>query len=291
MDRARHDQARVNGGIQLGIRQRDRTGRSRQRVCVAIECVVVALILRREDESGGCDKYHLVVPRDQAGKRVQTTRVCHRRGEQVAAGIAQLDRDARDAGFTRILNPVSVQVIPDEIAKFAGSVVTEIDVATIFVVHQHKFRDVRRRDAVQIVRRCRVDWRQAGDLGPVVRPRTDRAPRQTAEQVQAVRIGNRRVGEIVPGRRQISVRTARRQRDLGSRNPRFARILDSIAINVVPDEIADGRRSAIAEVGIQSGHPQRQVDQQRIRRRGQAHPVQDRRGQALPRSRNRRADW
>ena len=199
--------------------------------------------------SRGCVHHDGVVARIQIQELVGTIGICGRRGEVGAARIAeaslQMHDDAGDARLKRVLDTVAVEVVPDEVADDARSLEAEInrqvggvvgaedDLATV---------DVAVDGAVAAHvgggERVSAGGRDRDDVG---------AGTQAGEAVVAVGVGEDTLAPT--GRPHLG------QGDLDAGNAGFTGRLETVAVQVLPDPVANDARA-----GTAIGHaPERHV--------------------------------
>ena len=257
------DQPRVPAQVVLARDQRGHDGQAGGRVRVAVTGVH-ALVRGGEVVARRLDERHFVVTRHQVREPV-VARVAHavvgrrRARHQRAVRAQQVHRHAVDAaGRAVVLLAVEVVVRPDVVAQAGVFVETRVDCLVVLTRRQH---DHVRHQAIAVDvgggtgiglpwARC-VETRRGAEQHLVVQPRS-----QAIEAVGTKGIG-KRGGENFGWAEASQAVHFSHQLDLDATDAKLARVLDSVAVEVVPDKVAqfgglglDDQRLVTAAVGV-----------------------------------------
>jgi len=210
---------------------------ARRRVHVAVECVVATQVggahrIARRSREG-----QFVSARFEAGE-VVTTRPVGGRGQvngcAVTRGAGQHDRHAGDARFACVLCTVTVKVVPHEVADGCGLEVAGIPGQVAFTAFEHGV-DGHARHFVHIaVGRVGAAVNGGGAVSRWFREGQFVSSRfKVREQIKSVRVGG---GAQI---HYIAIAGGTGELDRYVANTRFARILNTVAVEVMPYEVAD----------------------------------------------------
>jgi len=217
------------------------------RVDVAVEPVVAALIGRRDRISARNGDRDFVGAGFEAGEGIFAIRAGRGRlvdRSAVAGGTGEHNDYAQDTRFAGVLHTVAVFVIPDEVAECRGLEETGVHSRVVFARnegiiagHAVGFAGIAIHCVIAtlVLSRCAITcWFCEGYFVG--------ARFQIREQVGTVCVGG---GVQVDG---LTVAGRARQVDRHTANTGFARILNAVAVEVVPHEVA--QRSGFEKTGV-----------------------------------------
>ena len=227
--------ARIPAHVVLAGGQVDQAGTARARIDVGIAGVIADIRLG-VIETRWTHDCHLVAAGDEVVEQIIAAGICRCRGNDLVAGIEQVDFHPRHAQFARLLHAVVIIVFPHAIADAAGNrrafdqarIPIELDITRF------------QRDPGGGEAGSRIDIRIGGvaahvGLGEIVaggwhEPQKVVTGHQVAEQVMASGI---RGGAGHHGARGVV------QIDFHATHTRFACILRAVAVGVKPHAVAN----------------------------------------------------
>ena len=172
-------------------------------------------------------------------------RIYHRIGgvaEAIGTSVQKVHPHARDAHLVGVPHTIGIQIHPDEVTDGATGEVPEVRIQVVLSRVQGDGA-VRFGDAG-----AKVDVRRQRGL---VHVHAVDANGQRIEEVQAVSIGDGAVQPHLVTRAAEAIGAGVEQVHRHASDARLARILHRVAVQVQPDEVADGAARIVAEVGVQ----------------------------------------
>jgi len=246
-DGCRFEEASIPGQVGFAAFQHGVYGHAGRLVGVAVECIVGTLIGSRCAVSRWFREGYFICTWFQVREQVETAcvggRILHH-DIAVAGGAIELHGYAWNTRFARILNAVAVEVVPCVVAECGRLVQACIHGAVVVAAHERIvaahvgcFADVAVFCVVaaQIGGRNGVSGRRGN--GDFISTRFE-----VAEQVEAVRVGGR--GQVDGS----SVARSARELNVYIRDARFAGVLYTVAVFVVPNEVAQFGRHEEASI-------------------------------------------
>ena len=103
------------------------------RIRITVQCIIISLILLAENKSGRLIKNNIIITSDQNSETVVTISICCRSCHLVTGSIIERNRYTGSSGFTRILNTITVCIIPDTAANRGRNKITEILIKIVFI--------------------------------------------------------------------------------------------------------------------------------------------------------------
>ncbi len=237
-DSAQAHEARIPVKVRRGCRREDDCS-SRGGVGITVLGRIAALARRGESIAGWQDELHLVAAGWPVGEQVGADGVGGCGRQQGARPVQKPDRHAGHAGLAGVLDAVAVQVLPHEVTDGRAQPVAEVRAQVALPLVEGDDR------CGVVVRGGLVAGRHRGihHVHEVV------VGRQVLEQVQAGGVGGTRADQDVRGRVHVAVTVVLVQPQLDVGDAGLARILDCVAVLVVPDAVADLAR-ADAGLGV-----------------------------------------
>ena len=236
----------VHREVVVASGKRDGDGLARANVGIAI--LVVGSSIGGGQQLGAHveREAHGVVAGLQISEQVVTGSIGGGGAKRSASAVVKGDGHALDAGFAGILHAIAIGIEPDEIAQSGQRrVVTCVHGVVVFALRQgdvDRLAGAERSIAIRCIRADLIHWAEHESI--VV---------QAQRELHGIGAGLQASEVIVTGgvgdRGAHSVATAIKQGNSDALDAGFAWVLDAVAVEVLPNEVADGsERGNIARV-------------------------------------------
>jgi hypothetical protein len=113
------DEAKVDGGVVFTRHECDQRTAPGADVAIAVGCIRADLIGGTEDETigQGCWDAHKIGAWVEVPEVVEADGVGGRGADRGATAVVESDDDVLDAGFADLLDAITIQILPDEVAE------------------------------------------------------------------------------------------------------------------------------------------------------------------------------